>query len=133
MNRIKKLNEVLRMDEGKLLGEGKDKMTVERLESIQGNEEVVNSLKLYKKERERLHFLLKSIRTRNESKGFEWSKYRETKGNLYSINNVPGPGSYNEHHLAINPRPTRYLDTIEDKSWQFKSLTKRSSFALNDE
>jgi len=35
------------------------------------------------------------MKNKNHSKGAEWSKYREMKGNLYTINNVPGPGSYN--------------------------------------
>jgi hypothetical protein len=59
------------------------------------------------------------------SKGAEWSKYRETKGNLYSISNVPGPGSYNNGKRSSS---RRYLEKIEDKSWQFKSLTRRESF-----
>jgi len=41
-------------------------------------------------------------KSRNKSKGFEWSKYRENKGNLYTINNVPGPGSYNYRYLEEN-------------------------------
>jgi hypothetical protein len=55
-----------------------------------------------------------------------WSKYRETKGNLYSINNVPGPGTYQNHERFQSTN--RYIDISDDKSWQFKSLTKRNSF-----
>ena len=94
----------------------------DKLEKVKGSLETLNSLKLYKKERERLHFLLKHMKPSNHSKGPEWSKYRETKGNLYSISNVPGPGSYQESHY---PTKHRYYDTIEEKSWQFKSSTRR--------
>lgn len=109
-NRIKRLSQILNQEEQYRRGLlSLDASSTERLEKIQGSEETVNSIKLYKKERERLHFLMKHVRPRKQSKGVEWSKYRETKGNLYHINNVPGPGSYQD-----SPKTTRnrYYETI---------------------
>jgi len=42
--------------------------SAEKIESIEPSSEVINSLKLYKKERERLHFLLKYIKPNNTKK-----------------------------------------------------------------
>ena len=124
-NRIKKLSDILNNEEEKFrknLLMGTTPGPTDKLEKVKGSLETINSLKLYKKERERLHFLLKHMKPSNNSRGPEWSKYRETKGNLYSISNVPGPGSYQESHY---PTKHRYYDTIEEKSWQFKSTTRR--------
>lgn len=78
-NRLKKLAEIINIDEIKQ----KQRQSISyhtnnsnQFETIQGNAEILNSLKLYKKERERLHFLLKNIKTKNHSKGASWSKYR---------------------------------------------------------
>jgi hypothetical protein len=46
------------------------------LDMVRGNLETVNSLKLFQKERERLHFLLKHMKSSDRTKGVEWSKYR---------------------------------------------------------
>lgn len=76
-NRIKKLSQILNHEEHSRKGlMSLDASNTERLEKIHGSEETVNSLKLYKKERERLHFLMKHVRPGPHSKGVEWSKYR---------------------------------------------------------
>ena len=122
-SRIDKLNTILK--EEKWDRKRRKVANSVRLDRSNGSDEAVNSLKLYKKEKERLHFLLRNVKPGRHGRGVEWSKYRETKGNLYTINNVPGPGSYQE----MNPVSSRYSETIDDKSWQFKSSTKRASIA----
>lgn len=102
-NRLKRLAEIINVDEFKNQQHQSINLNTHhnspQLNTIETNTEILNSLKLYKKERERLHFILKNIKTKDRTKGASWSKYRETKGNLYSINNVPGPGTYENHKI----------------------------------
>ena len=72
-NRIQKLNQILKDEHWDIQGKKAHSM---QMHNTIDSDEILNNLKLYKKEKERLHFLLRNVKPGKHGKGVEWSKYR---------------------------------------------------------